>query len=106
MSETVRKVQRPYEVLKNAPARRASKGLAFDRALGKIPLVTLLEIKSAVNALLPSELAELVAYLHEHDSISWDAQMKQDAATATLDFLFDEANVVRKSDVLDDRLGE
>jgi len=73
--------------------------------MGEILLVTLLEIKSAVDALSPSELAELLAYLREHDSTAWDVQMEQDAAIGKLDFLFEEANVVRKNDVLDDRLG-
>ena len=49
------------------------------------------EIKSAVDALSPDELAELARYVRERDSAAWDVQMEQDTATDKLDFLFDEA---------------
>ena len=64
--------------------------------------MSLPEIKSAVDALSPAELAELATYVRERDSAAWDAQIEQDAATGKLDFLFEEAEAVRTSGTLRD----
>ena len=64
--------------------------------------MSLLEIKSAVDALSPAELAELASYVRERDSSAWDAQIEQDAAAGKLDFLFEEADAARTSGTLQD----
>jgi len=68
--------------------------------------MSLLEIKSAVDALSPEELAELAAYVRERDSAAWDAQIEQDAAAGKLDFLFEEADAARASGTLQDWPGK
>lgn len=78
-----------------AGTRLLHRTIAFDNEMREIPLVTLIEIKNAVDALSPAELAELVPYLRERDSTAWDAQIEQDAATGKLDFLFHEADAAR-----------
>ena len=64
--------------------------------------MSLLEIKSAVDALSPAELAELATYVRERDSAAWDAQIEEDAAAGKLDFLFEEADEARKNGTLGD----
>lgn len=88
--------------LKNRLTRSADKVIAFDRAMASFPGMSLPEIKSAVDALSPSELAELATYIRERDSAAWDAQIEQDAAAGKLDFLFEEADAARTSGTLRD----
>ena len=64
--------------------------------------MSLAEIKSAVRQLSPKELAELAAFISEHDNAAWDKQMEEDAATGKLDFLFEEADQERASGNLRD----
>ena len=47
-------------------------------------------------------LAELAAFISEHDNPAWDAQIGQDAATGKLDFLFEEAERERADGKLRD----
>jgi len=68
--------------------------------------MSLLEIKSAVDALSPAELAELASYVRERDSAAWDAQIEQDAAAGKLDFLFEEANTARANGTMRDWPGK
>jgi hypothetical protein len=42
--------------------------------------VSLTEIKSAVDALSPEELAELAAFIRERDDAAWDCQIDRDFA--------------------------
>ena len=42
--------------------------------------VSLTEIKSAVDALSPEELAELAAFIRERDDAAWDRQIDRDFA--------------------------
>jgi hypothetical protein len=42
--------------------------------------VSLAEIKTAVNALSPEELAELAAFIRERDEAVWDRQIDTDFA--------------------------
>ena len=64
--------------------------------------MSLAEIKRAVRQLSPRELAELAAFISEHDNRAWDAQIGQDAATGKLDFLFEEAERERADGKLRD----
>jgi hypothetical protein len=48
-------------------------------------------IEKAIEALPPSELAELRLWFAEFDSAAWDKQIKQDAASGKLDQLAAEA---------------
>lgn len=64
--------------------------------------MSLVEIKSAVDALSPEELAELARYVRERDSAAWDAQIEEDAAAGKLDFLFEEAETARTNGTLRD----
>jgi len=68
--------------------------------------MSLPEIKSAVDALSPAELAELATYVRERDSAAWDAQIEEDAATGKLDSLFEEAEAARTSGTLRDWPGK
>ncbi|CAN5642167.1 hypothetical protein BH20VER1_BH20VER1_05440 [soil metagenome] len=54
--------------------------------------MSLAEIKTAVRALPPKELAELAAFILEQDSLAWDKQIDEDSASGKLDFLFEEAD--------------
>ena len=42
--------------------------------------VSLSEIKNAVDALSPEELAELVAFIRDRDNAAWDRQIDADFA--------------------------
>jgi len=42
--------------------------------------VSLAEIKSAVEALSPDELAELAAFIRDQDSQAWDREIEKDFA--------------------------
>jgi hypothetical protein len=42
--------------------------------------MSLAEIKSAVDALSPEELAELAAFIRERDNATWDRQIDADFA--------------------------
>jgi hypothetical protein len=64
--------------------------------------MSLAEIKRPVRRLSPRELAELAAFISEHDNAAWDAQMEQDAAAGKLDFLFEEAECERPDGKLRD----
>lgn len=64
--------------------------------------MSLAEIKSAVRELSPKELAELTAFVLEHDNAAWDEQIEQDAASGKLDFLFQEADNERQAGKLRD----
>ena len=68
--------------------------------------MSLLEIKRAVDALSPAELAELVTYVRERDSAAWDAEIEQDATAGKLDLLFEEAEEARASGGLRDWPGK
>ena len=41
-------------------------------------LVSLAEIKDAVDALSPQELAKLAAYIARHDKLAWDEELEGD----------------------------
>jgi len=64
--------------------------------------MSLAEIKRAVRRLSPRELAELAAFISEHENAGWDKQMEQDAAAGKLDFLFEEAERERAAGKLRD----
>ena len=64
--------------------------------------MSLAEIKNAVRELSPKELAELGAFISKQDNAPWDKQMEKDAASGTLDFLFDEAERKRAAGQLRD----
>ena len=42
------------------------------------PVVSLTEIKTAVEALSPDELTELAAFIRERDNAAWDRQIDSD----------------------------
>lgn len=50
-------------------------------------------IETAVEALLPEELAEFRRWFVEFDAAAWDKQIEQDAAGGKLDRLVAEARV-------------
>ena len=58
---------------------------------GKIEIVSLAEIKNAVDQLSPKELAELIAFIRERDAEAWDKEFEEDVAAGRLDKLADEA---------------
>jgi hypothetical protein len=64
--------------------------------------MSLAEIKNAVCELSPKELAELAAFISKQDNAAWDKQMKEDAASGKLDFLFEEAERERTAGQLRD----
>jgi hypothetical protein len=65
--------------------------------------MSLAEIKTAVHALSPEELAELTAFiLDQEDGDAWDKQMERDAAAGKLDFLFEEAERAEREGTLRD----
>ena len=47
--------------------------------------MSLAEIKSAVEALAPSELEELIAFIREHDNAAWDREIER-GATCRVEF--------------------
>ena len=53
--------------------------------------MSLAEIKDAVNALSPGELAELAAFIRQRDEAAWDRQIREDVAAGRLDHLAEEA---------------
>jgi hypothetical protein len=54
-------------------------------------VVSLAEIKQAIDRLRPEEQTALTAFLVRRDNAAWDQQIENDAATGKLDVLFDEA---------------
>jgi hypothetical protein len=52
---------------------------------GKIDIVSLSDIKSAIKQLSFEERAELAAWLHGWKDDEWDDQMKRDIASGKLD---------------------
>ena len=64
--------------------------------------MSLAEIKNAVRELSPKELAELAAFISKQDKAAWNEQIKDDAASGKLDFLFDEADRERAAGQLRD----
>ncbi len=72
----------------------------------RVCAMSLSEIKSAVSELSPKELAELASFIMRQDQAAWDTQMKEDAASGRLDFLFEEANSERARGQLHDWPGE
>jgi hypothetical protein len=63
---------------------------------------TVLEIEQAIERLVPTERAQLAAWLARKEAQDWDAQMDADAASGKLDFLFEEAEAERSSEKLKD----
>lgn len=57
---------------------------------------TILEIEQAIEKLVPSERAQLAAWLARKEAEDWDAQMEADSASGKLDFLFEEADGERR----------
>jgi hypothetical protein len=57
---------------------------------GKIDIVSLSEIKSAIKQLSFEERAELAAWLHGWNDDEWDEQMKRDIASGKLDDVLHE----------------
>lgn len=64
--------------------------------------MSLAELKDAVQELPPNELAELAAFIAEHDNAEWDKQIEKDAASGKLDSLFEEAERDRATGQLRD----
>jgi hypothetical protein len=64
--------------------------------------MSLAEIKSAVHALSPKELAELAAFILKQDDVAWARQIDDDSSGGKLDFLFDEADRERAAEQLRD----
>jgi hypothetical protein len=60
---------------------------------GKVGGMTVMEIKAEIARLTPAERAEIARELADE---AWSAQMRADAATGRLDFLFDEADSERR----------
>ena len=58
---------------------------------GKIDIVSLAEIKSAVDHLSPKEFAELIEFIRARDADLWDKEFEEDVAAGRLDKLADEA---------------
>ena len=61
--------------------------MAAIRSSGKIDIVSLAEIKNAVDQLSPKEFADLVAFIRERDEDAWDKQFEEDVAAGKLDHL-------------------
>ena len=59
---------------------------------GRIPFMSLAEIKTAVDRLSPKEFAELIAFLRERDEDAWDKQLEEDVAAGKLDYLANKAD--------------
>ncbi|HSH39021.1 MAG TPA: hypothetical protein VK993_09565 [Chthoniobacterales bacterium] len=55
------------------------------------------ELVKAAKELPPTELAALTAELVRLDNEQWDKQIRDDAASGKLDFLFEEADRERAS---------
>ena len=49
------------------------------------------EVKQAVKALSPQDLAEFRSWFAEFDSAAWDQQIASDLSSGKLDALLDEA---------------
>ena len=65
--------------------------------------MSLAEIKSAIDALSPEELAELAAFIRERDNAIWDRQIDADFATGgRLRELADEVRVDARAGKLQD----
>ncbi len=63
------------------PQRIGSRCVAFAVLIQyNTGVVSLAEIKSAVDALSREELAELAAFIRERDHASWDRQIDEDFA--------------------------
>ena len=54
--------------------------MSFTSRLVNFRVVSLAEIKTAVDALTPDELAELAAFVRERDQRAWDRQIDADFA--------------------------
>ena len=52
--------------------------IAFSPRPEYTPVVSLTEIKTAVEALSPDELTELAAFIRERDNSAWDRQIDSD----------------------------
>ncbi len=63
----------------------SSTRLAFAAWQRKIDIVSLAEIKSAIERLSFEQRAELAAWLHGWNDDEWDEQMKRDIASGKLD---------------------
>lgn len=59
--------------------------------------VDLAQMKAAIRALPPKELAELAAFVAKLDNAAWDKQMDEDSASGRLDILFRDAGQLRQS---------
>jgi hypothetical protein len=57
---------------------------------GRIGIVSLTEIKSAIEQLSFEQRAELAAWLHGWEDDEWDDQMKRDIARGKLDSVLHE----------------
>ncbi len=74
----------------------------FDLA-GRLNVVSLTEIKTAVDALSPEELAELAAFIRERDNAAWDLQIDADfAETGRLREVADEVRADIRAGRLED----
>ena len=60
-------------------------------------VMTVAEIKEAIERLDETQLAELREWLWDFDADEWDRQMKRDAEEGRLDALFDAADAAYKS---------
>lgn len=56
----------------------AHRRIAFFALPQYTPVVSLTEIKTAVEALSPDELTELAAFIRERDNAAWDRQIDSD----------------------------
>ena len=68
------------------------------------PLVSLTEIKTAVEQLPPQQLAELAAFIRERDNTAWDRQIDEDFAETgrlhrVVEEVRDDARVGRLQDL-------
>ena len=63
---------------------------------------TVLEIENAIERLVPTDRAQLAAWLARKEAQDWDAQMDTDTASGKLDFLFEEADTEGRTGKLKD----
>jgi hypothetical protein len=70
----------PYHPLTGLAARLTEKRVAFFALSHIIPLMSLAELKEAVAALSPADLAELASFIRQRENSEWDRQIDADFA--------------------------
>jgi hypothetical protein len=73
-----------------APASGQVESLETQKTDGKIDIVSLAEIKTAIQQLSFEDRAGLAAWLHGWKDDEWDEEMKRDIASGKLDSVLHE----------------